>query len=129
MTARYFLIFVVLIVVMLGGCAESPRVVNVEVPAREETIRARVNAMMGSLISGINEAQILLIQRQGEAALARAESLIQRYPDVSYLHLLRASALTVLGRTETAREETARVLRDFPDDAPARALFTKLGGH
>jgi tetratricopeptide (TPR) repeat protein len=81
---------------------------------------------VGEVLAEVNAAQLLLRAGRREEAFERVEALVERYPGVRYLQLLRASVLTALGRRLEAEEALARFLDKFPDDTQALALQQSL---
>lgn len=86
----------------------------------------KLNQTMSDLLAGVNETQILLRAGRNQEALARVDGLMETFPGVAYLQLLRASTLTVMGRRNDAKEQLRSVIAAFPDDVSAQALLAKL---
>lgn len=93
-----------------------------------DELEKTLNAKLGEIVAETTRIQFLLSLKKESEALAKIEQLQAKYPKISYLNMLRASAFFMMGETEKSKFALEDALRDFPDDENARKFYESLGG-
>jgi len=91
-----------------------------------EICDSRISKALSEMAGGMLEAQVALRDSRPSQAISQADELLKKYPGATYLHLLRASAYTVMGRHNDALAALGVVLKTFPLDQAALRLQGKL---
>lgn len=86
------------------------------------------SASADELLTEVFAVQSKLGAHQTGEALVLVDRLLQKYPDVVGLRVLKSTCLVVAGHKSEARAMLELVLRDDPSHADAASLLEALGG-
>ena len=93
-----------------------------------EAFTKKYNQNINEVVAEITEIQLLIAKNKPQDALERTLNLQQKYPQLSYIHLLKASAYVLQHDEKRALQSIELALRDFPDNKQAQDLYYKLSG-
>jgi hypothetical protein len=93
-----------------------------------EAFNRKFNQSVNEVISEINEIQLLVAKSKPQEALDRALLLQTKYPQLTYIQLLKASAFVMLHEEKKALQALEIAIKDFPENKQVQELYVKLGG-
>jgi hypothetical protein len=93
-----------------------------------EALEKSLNIKLSEIINETIKVQFLLYSKKEKEALAKLDLIQAKYPRVSYLNFLRASALFLMGEKIKSKLAIEVALKDFPNDENARSFYESLGG-
>lgn len=122
--------YVSLLVVPLGGTSQS--VFPSLRPIDEwggEAFESALNSKVNELVAGINDVEVLLGKARIEEAIAKIELLQRRYPKVTCLNVIKASALFLSGERSQAKAVLDDAMRQgLPSDSGTLEFYRMLSG-
>lgn len=91
-------------------------------------VAREIDGRLSALLADVTAVYQLLGKGEKGKALAAAEQIASREPDVVYVQFLLSSCFAVNGRTEEAIKAVSRALSRHPNDERGRGLYRRLVG-
>ena len=90
-------------------------------------VAEKISSDLNFLMAEFESIRLLLKERQADKALDVVRGIKRKFPQLSYVNFLEASALVLKGDRDLARKRLKSGLKDFPNHENAKQLLRALG--